>query len=163
MYFHEAEGDELLRSALTIRASQGLGISNKELIALIWCAAKGQLYLARSEKNELIGYMAYARITKYTMDMVAKSRDHTLRRPELNEGHIFLIVDLVTARDHSRQALSILKSAVKNRRLICGYRGGEFRLFRRTKFTFRRVGYGVTNASSNTGYTVPRFHFTLAN
>lgn len=159
MYFHEVKGDELLRSALMVRVREGLGVSHRELLYLMCCAAKGQFYFATSEKNELIGYVAYALVTKYTLNMLAKNCDLVLRREEFDEGHIFLIVDLVVAKDHARRALSILKFAVRKRRLICGYRNAQFKIFRRGKFSYRNLSLDVVSRLGPDG--LPKAYFSF--
>lgn len=148
MYLNEANGDELLRSALLIRARNGSGVSNSELSYLIGCASKGQIFLVTSEKNELIGYIAYAKVTKFTLLMISRNAEMFLRREELSEGHLTVILDLTVSKDHALETLFKMKTMIKKNRIVAGHRNGKFRILKRGKYSHKRVALQLQVSNS---------------
>lgn len=142
--------EELIRDVCIVRAQMGLGLGNSELADILKACAKKQVYIAKTEKGEPVAYLAYALISKYTLSILDKHRDHLLRLEELSEGHILLILDMAINPYHSQFALRLFKEALKRRRIICGVRNGQLVLMKKSKIRYKRVWLGLENREEDT-------------
>jgi hemolysin-activating ACP:hemolysin acyltransferase len=143
MYFPDGQGDDPLRSAMLLRASQGLNATNDQISYLLATSARRQIYTLKSEKGEVIGYLSYALISKYTLRMLMDDPGLRLRLEELSEGRLLYVLDAAFAKQQFRSAVSMLAKRLRKSRVVCFSKGGKLRLLRRGKFSFKRASVSI--------------------
>lgn len=139
MSFPDGQGDELLRSAMLLRASQGLSATNDQISYLLATSARRQIFTLKSEKGEVIGYLSYARISKYTLRMLLEDPGQRLKLDELSEGKLIYVLDAAFSKQQFRSAVSMLTQRLRKSRVVCFSKRGKLRLLRRGKFGFKRA------------------------
>lgn len=138
-----------LREALYVRLNSGLHTSPDELKRILQCGDKKKIHVVMSEVGQPIGYMAYALISKNTLYMLSSQNLDHLRDFEMDEGKIFYIMDMVINKDHARMAAYLLRQEVLKKRLVCGKKNGELKIYKRKNGKYRRVRLGVADITNN--------------
>ena len=135
----EAGAEQLIRDVAIVRAQMGLGLTHRELSDVLKCCAKRQVLIINSQKGEPIGYVAYARISKYTLFMLKKNPVASLRFEEMAEGGLFFIMDMAVNPYHSNYVMGELKRLLRNKRVVCGVKKGSLRILKKNQASFTRV------------------------
>jgi hypothetical protein len=139
MYFPDGKGEDLLKATMLFRAAEGLGATNDQISYLLATSARQQVHTFRSPKGELIGYLSYALISKYTLRMLLEDPGQRLKLEELSEGRLLYVLDAGLSKKQFRSAVSMLTEQLRKSRVVCFSKGGKLRLLRRGKFGFKRA------------------------
>lgn len=139
MYISKDQSARELKDALYIRVLTGLDTTPQILRSLLQCSDKNTIHVFYSEHGLPIAYMAYALISKQTLYMLSEHKLEYLRDYELDEGKILYIMDMVITKDHSRLAGHIMKAEIFKKRLICGTKNKEFKIYKKQNKKFKRV------------------------
>lgn len=124
---------------MLFRAGEGLGASNDQISYLLATSSRRQIYTFRSPKGEVIGYLSYARISKYTLRMLIEDPNQRLKLDELSEGRLLYVLDAAFARRQFRTAMTLMARRLRESRVVCFTKGGQLRLLRRGKYGFKRA------------------------
>ena len=129
MFFVEGQGADLLNEALTLRAIGGAGVSADALPCLLEASKHRQIVMAKAENGELLASLACAKISKYTLRVLAANPEHKLKPFEYCEGKILFVLDGFFRKNSCRKALAVLAPQFARSRLIAFVRNGRLRVF----------------------------------
>lgn len=139
MYFQDPSGADILKFAIEIRASWGIGATKDELANLLMASAKNQIHIIKTPKGEPIAYFAFAKISKYSLAMLASGDKKNLISYEMNEGRILYILDVVILKGRSKSALTGIRKYARKFRLVAFEKRGSIKILYRTAISFRRL------------------------
>ncbi len=118
MYFVEHYGADLLNEALALRVLNGAGVDADHLQKLLEASVHRQIIIAKSEKDEPLASIAFAKISKYTLRLLAENHTHVLNPYEYREGKILYVVDGFFQKNNFQKSLALLLQQLKKYRLI---------------------------------------------
>lgn len=142
MYFLESSGADLLKEAIAVRILESAGASADELSKLVATSARHQIYMVKAESGEPLGYIAAAKISKYTLNLLLNDPAYQLRPYELEEGKILYIVDAFFRKNRFKKSFPVLMDLLKRYRLVCFSKNGQLKLYYNNKFGARSVSGG---------------------
>lgn len=139
MYFVEHQGTDLLNEVIVLRAMDESGIDANHLQSLLETSKRRQIIIAKTEKDEPLASLAFAKISKYTLKLLITNPGHRLRPYEHNEGKILYVLDGFFRKKHFKNALALLLPQLKKYRLIAYVKNDRLRLFYNNKGSIKAV------------------------
>jgi hypothetical protein len=139
MYFVEHQGADLLNEAVVLRVMDQSAVGADTLQSLLEASKHRQIVIARTENGEPLASLAFARISKYTLRLLAANAEHKLRPYEYREGKILFVLDGFFRKNSFRKALAVLAPQLGRDRLIAFVRNGRLRVFYNHKGSMRPV------------------------
>lgn len=128
MYFPEHRGADLLNESITLRVMDECGVDAKHLCCLHEASKHRQIFMARTENGEPLASLAFAKISRHTLKILADNTDHQLRSYEYREGKILYIIDGFFRKNSFRRAMEILAPELQKYRLIAYVKKGQLRI-----------------------------------
>lgn len=104
--------------AMYMRAGVGMNTTAVELNHMVRGASQGTLEIFRSYTGVAIGYVAYAKINRWTLEWVEKSKHPVMHPHEWNEGHISHVMDFVILPGQRTLAIRRFRNWLKRQRLV---------------------------------------------
>ena len=129
MYFVEKQGAELLNEAIALRVMNDAGFDSDRLRCLFESSKLRQILFARTGNGEILATLAFARISKFTLRLIADCPKHILRPYEYGEGKILYVQDGFFGKHTVRKSLALLRPQLKRYRLIAFVRKNRLRVF----------------------------------
>lgn len=148
MYFIEQQGADLLNEAIVLRVMDESGASTEVLQSLLEASKHRQVVIARAGNGEPLASLAFARISRYTLRMLAENAGHRLRAYEYREGRILYVLDGYFRKNCLRKALPLLAEQLGRHRLIAFVRNGRLRLYYNQRGRMRPVRLSASPAES---------------
>lgn len=139
MYFVEHQGADLLNEAIALRVMNDAGADANQLQALLEASKRRQIIMVKTEKDEPIASIAFAKISKFTFKLLIAKPEHKLQSYEYSEGKILYILDGFFRKKHFKKALLLLLPQVKRYRLIAYVKNGRLRFFYNNNGFFTRL------------------------
>jgi hypothetical protein len=129
MYFVEKQGADLLNEAIALRVMTESGVDSDLLRGLFEASKHRQILIAKTENGEPLATLAFARISKFTLKLLAGNTGHKLRPYEYGEGKILYVQDAFFRKHTVRKSLALLAPQLKRYRLIAFVRKERLRVF----------------------------------
>jgi len=129
MYIVEQRGADLLNQALALRVMNESGVDASHLERLFEASKHRQIILANTENGEPLASLGFAKISKYTLRLIAANPSHKLRPYEYHEGKILYVVDGFFKKNGFRKSLSVLSKELKKYRVIAYVRRDRLKIF----------------------------------
>jgi hypothetical protein len=129
MYFVEKHGAELLNEAISLRVMNEAGFDSDRLRCLFEASKLRQILFARTGNGEILATLAFARISKFTLRLIADCPKHILRPYEYGEGKILYVQDGFFGKHTLRKSLALFRPQLKRYRLIAFVRKNRLRVF----------------------------------
>ncbi|MBE8716323.1 hypothetical protein [Cellvibrio polysaccharolyticus] len=129
MYFVESQGADLLNEAIVLRVISGAGIDSQCLGSLLEASKHRQIMMIKTQKDEPLASLAFAKISKYTLRLFAANPVHKLQAYEYNEGKILYILDGFFRKGSFKNSLRLLLPQLKRYRLIAYVKNGKLKVF----------------------------------
>jgi hypothetical protein len=139
MYFVEKQGADLLNEAIALRVVNGSGVDSDHLLGLFEASKHRQILIAKTENGEPLATLAFARISKFTLRLLAGSPRHKLRPYEYGEGKILFVQDAFIRKHTVRKSLALLAPQLKRYRLIAFVRKERLRVFYNGNRSVRQI------------------------
>jgi hypothetical protein len=132
-------GKSRLVYALELRAALGLGTTPEEYWILRNSEMAHTLEIMFDEVDRAIGYMAWARVSRATIERLQRNAQLPKYFYEWEEGGICLILDVLLLPRYKYDAIRQLRLFIRRRRAIVPARKGRpLRLYLRKGRRFRR-------------------------
>lgn len=128
MYFVEHQGADLLNEAVALRVMNGSGAEANQLLSLFEASKHRQIIVVKTEKDEPLASIVFAKISKFTLKLLAENPEHKLQPYEYNEGKILYIIDGFFRRNSLRQAMGLLIPKLNKYRLIVYVKNGKLKV-----------------------------------
>lgn len=144
MFFLEHQGADLLNDAIALRVRCGEPASAEVLGYLLEASKHRQIAFAKKRNGEPLAVIAFARISRYTLALLANNPGYKLKQYEFYEGKILYIVDGVFVKNSIRSSLLIFRDVFKNYRLVCFVRNGRLRVYYKNGSRIRSVSMAHT-------------------
>lgn len=128
MYFVEHQGADLLNEAIALRAMNDSGADANQLLNLLEASKRRQIIMVKTEKDEPLTSIAFAKISKFTLKLLIENPDHKLQPYEYNEGKILYILDGFFRKNNFKQSISLLIPQLKKYRLIAYVKNGKLKV-----------------------------------
>lgn len=129
MYFVEHQGADLLNEAIALRVMNGSGADANQLQYLREASKHRQIIMAKTEKDEPLASIAFAKISKFTLKLLATNPEHKLQPYEYNEGKILCVLDGFFRKNSFKHSISLLMPQLKKYRLIIYIKNGKLKAF----------------------------------
>jgi|SRR5690606_776362 len=129
MYFAENQGADLLNEATALRVMSESGADANQLRYLLEASKHRQILFVKKENGEPLASLAFARISRFTLQVLANNPEHQLLPYEYREGKILYVLDAFFRKHTLRQSLALLGPQLKRHRLIAFVRKGRLRAF----------------------------------
>lgn len=129
MYFVESQGADLLNEAIALRVMNESGADVSHLHYLLEASKHQQIIMAKTENGEPLASLAFAKISKYTLGLIAANPEHKLRPYEYCEGKILYVIDGFFKKNHFKKAIALLEHQLKQCRLIAYTKNNRLRVF----------------------------------
>ncbi len=129
MYFVEHQGADLLNEAIALRVMNESGVDADHLRSLLEASKRKQIIIAKTEKDEPLASLTFAKISKFTLKLLAANAEHKLRPYEYNEGKILYVLDGFFRKNHFKKSMALLLPQLKKYRLIAYVKKGRLRIF----------------------------------
>jgi len=144
MYFVEKQGADLLNEAIQLRVINESGLDSDRLRGLFEASKLRQILFARTGNGEIMATVAFARISKFTLRLIADSPKHILRPYEYGEGKILFVQDGFFGKHTVKKSLAVLAPQLKRYRLIAFVRKERLRVFYNRGGSLRPVRLSAT-------------------
>lgn len=141
MYFVEHQGADLLNEAIALRVMNESGVDADKLSRLLEASKLRQVIMAKAENGEPFASLAYAKISKYTLKLIASNPDHRLRPYEYKEGKVLFILDGFFRKGCFKKSIALLESHLKKYRLIAYVNRGRLRVLYNNSGSMVRVKF----------------------
>lgn len=145
MYFAEHRGADLLSEAIALRVIAESGIDAEHLQCLLEASRHRQVMIVKTEKNEPLASLTFARISKFTLNLLAKNPKHKLCSYEYCEGTIIYVLDAFFRRHAFRRSLALLVPQLKRSRIIAYVRKGRLRVLYNNRGSFKLIKLSALN------------------
>jgi hypothetical protein len=136
--------------SLDLRAAMGLPFGMQEYLTLRNCGLSGTLRIFSDPLERPVGYIAWANVSRATVDRLHRSRKAPKYPAEWNEGRICLVLDVLLLPNGKYEARRQLRGFLRRKRAIAfAGRGKGLRLYLRTSHGFirrRAVVRGITRS-----------------
>lgn len=129
MYFVEHQGADLLNEAIALRVMNESGADANQLQCLLEASKRRQILMAKTEKGEPLASITFAKISKYTLRLLATNPEYKLRPYEYSEGKILYILDGFFRKNNFKKSMDVLLPQLKQCRLIAYVRRGKLKFF----------------------------------
>ncbi|QEI10997.1 hypothetical protein [Cellvibrio japonicus] len=129
MYFVEHQGADLLNEAIVLRVTNESGADADQLHCLLEASKHRQIIIAKTENGEPLVSIAFAKISKYTLRLLAANPEYKLRPHEYREGKILYILDGFFRKNFFKKSLASLVPQLKKYRLIAYVKKGKLKFF----------------------------------
>jgi len=129
MYFVEHQGANLLNEAINLRVIDKSGADASQLLHLREASKHQQLIIVKTEKDEPLASIAFAKISKFTLRYISKNSEHKLLSYEYNEGKILFVLDGFFRSHYFKESFKLLLPKIKKYRLIAYVKRGKLRVF----------------------------------
>ena len=133
MYFVEYQGADLLNEAVALRVMNESGADVNQLQYLLEASKRRQIIMAKTEKGEPLASLTFAKISKYTLRLLADNPEYKLRSYEYCEGKILYVLDGFFRKNCFKNSMDVLLPQLRQCRLIVYVRKGRLRLFYNNK------------------------------
>lgn len=127
MYFVEHQGADLLNEVIALRVMNGSGVDANSLLNLLEASKRRQIFMVKTEKDEPLASIAFAKIAKFTLKLLAENPEHKLQPYEYNEGKILYIIDGFFKKNCFKQSVNLLIPKLNKYRLIVYVRNGKLK------------------------------------
>lgn len=122
---NEIEISKTLFDVIRIRATNNLDTSAEQINRLIQSAANKSIHLIHNEAGFPIGYVAWAKISRDTLNLAAKMNRLPALPYEWFDGNIKLIFDLTISKDWATLARYHLFLFLRKHRFFSYYRNNK--------------------------------------
>jgi len=139
MYFVEQQGADLLNEAITLRVISESGIEADQLQFLLEASKHRQIVMAKTEKEELLASLAFAKISKYTLMQLAADSEYKLRPYEYREGKILYVLDGFFRKNSFKKSIALLLPQLKQYRIIAYIKNRRLKVFYKKNCSFQVV------------------------
>lgn len=114
---------------------------------LLQSCIDGRIRVIKSEQGNLLGYLAWANVTRETMNMLIAIQQLPLYPYEWNDGKLMLIYDIFINRYWQAEAHREIRQYITRRRFYSYFNNGRITLLLRLPHAkrFRRIGYSAFN------------------
>ncbi len=129
MYFVEHQGADLLNEAIAVRVMNGSGVDAGSLLNLLEASKRRQIIIVKTEKDEPLASIAFAKISKFTLKLLAENPEHKLQPYEYNEGRILYVIDGFFRKNKFKQSMNLLIPRLNKYRLIAYVKNGKLKIF----------------------------------
>jgi hypothetical protein len=137
MYFVEHQGADLLNEAVAFRVMNESGADTNELQYLLEASKRRQIIIAKTEKGEPLASLTFAKISKYTLRLLAANPEYKLRSYEYREGKILYVLDGFFRKNSFKKSMDVLIPQLRQCRLIAYVRRGKLKLFYNNNGAFK--------------------------
>lgn len=137
MYFVEHQGADLLNEAIALRVMNGSGANVSQLLNLLETSKRRQIIMVKTEKDEPLASIAFAKISKFTLNLLIENPEHKLQPYEYNEGKILHIIDGFFKKHSFKQVVNLLTPTLRKYRLITYVKNGKLRVLYHRKGAFK--------------------------
>ena len=128
MYFVEHQGADLLNEAIALRVSNESGVDANHLQSMLEASKHRQIIMAKTEKDEPLASLSFAKISKYTLRLLTADATYKLRPYEYNEGKILFVVDGFFRKNNFRISINLLMPQLRKYRLIVYVKNGKLKV-----------------------------------
>tara|TARA_R100000656_G_C3955351_1_gene129072 strand:+ start:1414 stop:1887 length:474 start_codon:yes stop_codon:yes gene_type:complete len=128
MYFVEHQGADLLNEAIALRVMNGSGADANQLLNLHEASIRRQIIMVKTEKDEPLASLSFAKISKFTLKLLTENPDHKLQPYEYSEGKILYILDGFFRKNNFRISISLLMPQLRKYRLIVYVKNGKLKV-----------------------------------
>lgn len=128
MYFVEHQGADLLNEAIALRVMNESGIDANHLRSMLEASKYRQIIIAKTEKDEPLASLTFAKISKYTLKLLAINPEHNLQPYEYSEGKILYVLDGFFRKNNFKRSISLLLPQLNKYRVIAYRKNGKLRL-----------------------------------
>jgi hypothetical protein len=133
-----AEGTTPLDELLTLRCMANIETTAKQLGGLLLVASLNNVKIFRSREGHLIGYIAWASVTKETL-RVMRHIPYLPRYPyEMHEGRFMVVFDFVVNPIFAKEARTLMVQHLKTMRFVAILRRNRLHAWMRIKGTHVR-------------------------
>lgn len=139
MYFVEHQGADLLNEVIALRVMGSSGIDATHLQCVLEASKRRQIVMGKTEKDEPLASLAFAKISKFTLNLLVENPEHKLRSHEYGEGRIIFVLDGFFRKNCFRVAIKLLLPQLKKYRLIAYVKRGRLRVFYNDSGSIRPV------------------------
>lgn len=128
MYFVERQGEDLLNEAIALRVMNQSGANPNHLQFLLEASKHRQIVMAKAENGEPMASLTFAKISKYTLRLLASNTEHKLQPYEYHEGKILYVLDGFFKKNSFKKSVALLKSQLKKFRIIAYVKNDSLRI-----------------------------------
>jgi hypothetical protein len=129
MYFVENQGADLLNEVIALRVMAESGIDAPHLHCMLEASKCRQIIMVKTEKDEPLASLAFAKISKFTLNLLVKNPEHKLLSYEYSEGKILYVLDGFFRKNCFKVSINLLLPKLKRYRLIAYVNRGRLRVF----------------------------------
>lgn len=144
MYFVESQGADLLNEAISLRVANEAGADANILRQLLEASRHRQIVMIKTENNEPLASVSFAKVSKYTLHVLAANPKHRLTPYEYNEGKIIYVLDGFFKKSCFKKSLTILAEEFKKCRIIAYEKRGRLKVFYNSNGSFKAVNLPTT-------------------
>lgn len=152
MYFYEGQGADILNEAISLRVANVAGADSDALRQLLEASKHRQIAMIKAENGEPLASISFARISKYTLRILAKNPKHRLMPYEYNEGKIIYILDGFFKKHCFKDSRSKLADMFKSCRIVAYQKRGRLKVFYNNNGTFRTLNLPTTRSTQEHRY-----------
>ena len=141
MYLVEHDGADLLNEALELRVRLGIGVEPEQLRCLHIACRHRQAYVFKKTNGEPLASLAYALISKYTLNKLLKDTAYMLKPHEFKEGYILYLTDSIIAKGRLDEVMEDFNYRFRRYRLFAYVRDRRIRLYKREAGRLKYISY----------------------
>jgi hypothetical protein len=123
----------------TIRLKDNLETPNSLQNQLIDSCVKNHIHILKCNLGNLIGYVAWASITRETLNICLKMSRMPIYSYERYDGKIILIYDVVFSKEYSGQAKNSFFQFLGKKRLFAYFKNKKITVCSKIRWKHRRI------------------------
>lgn len=140
MYFVEGQGADLLNEAMSLRVANGAGAEAKALRQILEASKHRQIVMIKTDNNEPLASVSFAKVSRYTLRVLAGNPKHELLPYEYKEGKILYVLDGFFREKTFKALLPWLLVEFKRYRIIAYQRRGRLKAIYNDRGSLRPIG-----------------------